>query len=68
MNGGGSCQHHPDIHFEIQKGSISEEIKPFIMCLVEISGIGPLTTPALTAGKAAPRPIGERQTRTGRIG
>ena len=34
MNGGGSCQHHPDIHFlGKQKGMISEEIKPFIMRL-----------------------------------
>ncbi len=27
-----------------QKGLISVEIKPFIMCLVEISGIEPLTS------------------------
>ena len=44
MNGGGSNQHHPDIHFGKQKGLISEEIKPFIMRLVEISGIEPLTS------------------------
>ena len=34
-----------------QKGLISEEIKPFIMRLVEISGIEPLTFPAVNAGK-----------------
>ena len=45
MNGGGSCQHHPDIHFEgNKKGLISEEIKPFIMRLVEISGIDSLSS------------------------
>ena len=30
---------------------ISEEIKPFIMRLVEIGGIEPLTFPAVNAGK-----------------
>ena len=30
--------------WEKQKGLISEEIKPFIMRLVEISGIEPLTS------------------------
>ena len=44
MNGGGSCQHHPDFFWGKQKGLISEEIKPFIMRLVEISGIEPLTS------------------------
>ena len=45
MNGGGSGQHHPNIHvLGKQKGLISEEIKPFIMRLVEISGIEPLTS------------------------
>ena len=45
MNGGGSGQHHPNIRvLGKQKGLISEEIKPFIMRLVEISGIEPLTS------------------------
>ena len=34
----------PIFIFEETKGLISEEIKPFIMRLVEISGIEPLTS------------------------
>ena len=44
MNDGGSYRHHPDVSLRTQKGLISEEIKPFIMRLVEISGIEPLTS------------------------
>ena len=43
MNGGGSCQLIPIFIWGKQKDLISEEIKPFIMRLVEISGIEPLS-------------------------
>ena len=44
LNGGGSCQHHPNIWFLLQKRLDFLRNQAFPMYLVEISGIEPLTS------------------------